>query len=310
VTETESLQVLPPESRLDFMLYPALRATYFEEQWQLAAQGEPYLSCGQVRAKAWCPDCLDYKHDLLDHCDRPECPVCNLTWARRGAMRITERMWSYRKILKKHGKRHARLSHVSFSVPVEESHRDYRELRKELYKVMKKAGVRGAEVTFHPYRFRDCFGNEVPWKRCSLNPEAESPIPSVAVWSPHWHVICTGWLIPSDEFEARTGWIYKKHGELYTRDDVFSCAAYLLTHMGLHASMQSITYMGEASYSRLVIAEERVDYEPVLCPDCEAELELHYVKAKVIDGLPVLGWVEPWHRKVVKRRYMLKGVGS
>jgi hypothetical protein len=298
-----------PESRLDLMLYPALRQTYFEEEWELAAQGEPYSDCGEVRAKAWCPDELVFKHDLVENCNRLECPVCNLTTARKAAKKVTERMWSYREILKKHRKRHARLSHVTFSIPVEESYQDYRELRKRLYKAMKKAGVRGAVVIFHPYRFRDAFGNEVPWKRCSLNPEAESPIPDcVAEWSPHWHAVCTGWLIPSDEFEERTGWIYKNHGERYTRDDVFFTVAYLVSHMGLGERVQSITYIGEASYNRLVIAEERVEYEPVLCPDCEAELELHYVKAKVIDGNPVLGYVEPWHRKVVRRVYRLKGV--
>lgn len=297
------------ENRQQLTLYPALRVTYFEEQWKLAAQGEQYPSCGEVRAKAWCPDELTYKHDLLDHCDRPECPVCNSTWARKGGMKITERMWSYRKILKKHRKRHARLSHVSFSLHVEDSYCDYRVLRKELYKVMKKAGVRGAVVKFHPYRFRDAWGNEVPWKHCSLNPEAESPIvPNcVAIWSPHWHAICTGWLIPSEEFEEKTGWSYTKHGERYTRDDVFYTAAYLLTHMGIHDSMQSITYIGEASYNRLVIEREEVTFEEVLCPDCETPLELHYVKTKIIDGHPVMGWVEPWIRKVVHRKYLLKG---
>lgn len=297
------------ESRLDLMLYPVLRVTYFEKEWKLAAQGEPYQSCGEVRAKAWCPEELTFKHELLEHCDRPECPVCNKTWARKAGLKITDRMWSYRDILKKHRKRHGRLSHVTFSIPVEESYRDYRQLRRELYRVMRKAGVRGAVVIFHPYRFRDRFGNEVPWKHCSLNPEAESPTPAVAEWSPHWHMICTGWLIPSDEFEEQTGWVYIKHGELKTRDDVFYCASYLVSHMGLGEGVQSITYMGEASYSRLVIAEETVNYEPVLCPDCKAELELVYIRPKVIDGLPVEGWREPWIRKVVRRLYLLKGTG-
>jgi len=78
--------------------------------------------------------------------------------------------------------------------------------------------------------------------------------------------------------------------------------------MGLSEGAQSITYIGEASYNRLVIAEEKVEYEEVPCPDCGAPLELHYVKAKVIDGHPVLGYTEPWYRKVVRRKYRLKGV--
>lgn len=302
---SSSSAIVAFENRLDLMLYPALRDKYFFDMWKLPSQGEPYDSCGEVRAKAWCPDELVYKHDLLDNCDRAECPICSEVWARKAGKRITERMWNYRRLLKRFV-RNTRLSHVTFSPP-ESEYRNYRSMRRRLYQVMKRAGVRGACVIFHAYRFRDAMGNEVAWKHCSLNPSAKWPVVNaIAVYSPHWHVISAGWLKPSDEIEDKTGWVYVKHGDLHTRDDVFYCASYLVSHMGLNESMQSITYIGECSYNRMVVDSEEITLEPVLCPDCEAHLELHYIKCIVIDGHPVEGWREPWHRKVVKRRWRLK----
>lgn len=294
---------------LDQMLYPLLRSGYSlvhhpEIAFELPSQGEPLIDCGEVRAKAWCPDCQTFKHELLNYCSRSECPTCSLNTAAKAAIRITERMQSYLELLVDH-KKNARLSHVTFSQHPDD-YSDFKSMRKRLYQVMKRAGVRGACVIFHPFRFRDFEGNEVPWKHCSLNPNAEGPvIDSIRLYSPHWHTIGTGWLIPSDEFEERTGWIYKKHGTLDSRDDVFYCASYLVSHMGINDAVRSITYMGECSYNRMVIESEWVDQEPVLCPDCGCQLILHYNQHVDIDRHPD-GYCEPWHRKVIKREYRLK----
>jgi len=295
--------------QLDQMKYPLLRPRYSlvhhpEIAFELPSQGEPLIDCDRVRKKAFCPDELIYKHDLIEHCDRSECPVCSLTTSAKAAIRITERMQSYLELLRV-SMENARLSHVTFSQHSDDWS-DFKSMRKQLLRVMKKAGVRGACVINHPFRFRDVDGNPVPWKHCSLNPNAIEPvIDSTKVYSIHFHTLCSGWLIPSNEFEEKTGWVYVKHGILDTRDDIFSCASYLVSHMGINEAVRSITYMGECSYNKMVIESESVEYEPVLCPDCGAQLILHHN--------PHIGGYshpdahcEPWHRKVVKRKYRFR----
>ena len=294
---------------LDQMQYPTLRDGYSlqhhpEIAFELPSQGDPLIDCGEVRAKAWCPDCLEFKHELLNYCSRSECPTCALNTAAKAALRITERMWSYLDLLVEH-KKNAKLSHVTFSQHLDD-YSDFKSMRKELRKVLKIAGVRGACVINHPFRFRDFEGNEIPWKHCSLNPNAIEPvIDSTNIYSIHWHTLCTGWLIPSDEFQERTGWIYKKHGVLETRDDVFSCASYLVSHMGINEAVRSITYVGECSYNKMVIESESVELEPVLCPDCECPLILHYNQHVDIDRSEY-GYFEDWHRKSIKRKYRFR----
>jgi len=306
-------------------LYPALQHTYFSTQWDLPSQGFEYQACGTVEAKSWCPDCKTFKHDLLYCCNRSECPVCSSTWASKAGARIAERMWKYHVLLFRSGVWATRLSHVTFSPP-EDQWSDYRTMRARAYEVMEKAGVRGGCVIFHPYRFRDSNGESVAWKHCSLNPAAVYPIiQAEAIYSPHFHGLTAGFLMNSDRFEKLTGWVYVKHGDLDTREDIFQCARYLVSHMGLSEKrwfrkrlksgkriwvqvplFQSITYIGECSYSQLIIVNEERRLEAVTCPDCGACLELHYQKSVDVDGRPVEGLKVPWIQLVRYRTWAFR----
>jgi len=308
-------------------LYPALQQTYFSAKWELPSQGVEYSECGTVEAKSWCPgECWEFKHDLLYSCNRSECPVCSGVWASKAGARITERMWNYHLLLLKSKVRNTRLSHVTFSPP-EDQWSDFKSMRARAYEVMKVARVRGASVIFHAHRFRDVDGNEVAWKHCSLNPAAVYPIiQAEAVYSPHFHGLTAGFLMNSDKFERLTGWVYIKHGDLETRDDVFQCARYLVSHMGLSERrtirrkspktgkriwvqvplFQSITYIGECSYSQLIIVNEERRLEAVTCPDCGACLELHYQKSVDVDGRPVEGLKVPWIQLVRYRTWAFR----
>jgi len=204
-------------------------------------------------------------------------------------------------------RKNVRLSHVTFSIDLG-SYSNYKSMRKRLYQVMKRAGVHAACVIFHPFRFKDPKGTTVSWKHCSLNPQAIYPIEaSVAVYSPHWHVICTGWLIPSHEFHERfPSWVYVKHGQLATNADIFHCARYLLSHVGLNTLVRSITYMGECSYRKMAVTCELTEWESVMCPDCGAPLQLQYSPRLFRYEYR---YIMPWHRKVVRRRYRFREVG-
>lgn len=310
---------------VQYSVYPALQETYFSMKWELPSQGLDYEECGSVTAKSWCPDCHEYKHDLLYSCDRSECPVCSSTWALKAGVRISERMWKYHVLLFRSEIYATRLSHVTFSPP-QEQWGEYKSMRARAYEVMKKAGVRGASIIFHPFRFRDLKGESVPWKHCSLNPAAFYPIVQAeAFYSPHFHGLTVGYLMRSDRFQELTGWVYVKHGDLKTREDVFQCARYLVSHMGLSEKrevrkklkggkriwvkvpkFQSITYIGECSYSQLIIVDEERRLEAVTCPDCGACLDLHYQVLVDVEGRPVKGLRVPWLRVVVYRTWAFR----
>ncbi|MHA2069883.1 MAG: hypothetical protein ACXABY_36425 [Candidatus Thorarchaeota archaeon] len=334
--ESKSMHGKCPWCGSEGHLYSTIQATYFPDimsDWDLAGQGEPHHDCGKIYSAAWCDD---HKEETTKYfkksCGRAECPTCNIEWAKREAVKITRRMMGYKRLLQKKKKRYAILSHASFSAPPSEYGKSYRELRRQLYDHMKEAGVKGANVIFHPFRFKDEKGERVDWKHNSLNPEAIEPIiEAKAVYSPHWHVVYTGKLMKSDALEERTGWVYRKFGILDKKADVQRCVQYQLTHMGLSEyewrkkvvereirwtkkrTTQSITYMGECSYSNMVkdgLPDE--SEEPVMCPvkGCGKQMSQHWYIETIIDGEEYKGFensrTEPLHRKIVKQKYKFR----
>lgn len=282
-------------------VYPALQAKYHTDEWKLPAQGEAYDTCGTVRAKAFCPECGEYKHELLDSCDRRECPTCHTKWANRAGKRIVERMRGMLDLLRSKNSRY-RLSHVVLSPP-EGSIDDLDRLFKELSRVRKLMGALGGVCIFHPFRFENKEGAPVPWKHCSLNPNAKTPIvESEAVWSPHWHLVNVGWLMPSNAVYEKTGWVYKNLGVRESKRELHGTILYLLTHAGINQTKHAYTYYGLSSYNKLGV-QKTIEYQEVKCPDCETQLELHHLKPVTIDGHPVLGVKEQWCRKVINRKW-------
>ena len=89
-------------------------------------------------------------------------------------------------------------------------------------------------------------------------------------FSPHFHVIGYGQLIPIGDFEKRMpGWTYHNKGPVH---EVFGLAYYLLSHAAVIAGRHSLSWFGRLSQRSLEKEQEGTDYIPVLCPTCGSPL--------------------------------------
>ncbi len=137
--------------------------------------GEDYTGKSFVRIRHW-------------WCHDPKCPICFAHgWAVRGARGILDRLRTAESL--------GMGKHEAFvvSVPPELRHLPERELRKLSYRAMRRRGIIGGEVTFHPFR------ND--WKNRFLP------------YSPHYHV----------EGFVKGDIIQKCRGCVHDRDDCSRC---------------------------------------------------------------------------------------
>ena len=242
------------------------------EEWGLPGHGEAYADCGKVNEKHYCPTCGEYKHELRKSCNRASCPTCYRNWLSRETRSATTRVHQGLYLLRELSTKHL-LHHVVWSVPPSEYHLSFQEQRKRFHYRRKVAGSIAGLMIYHPYRFRAVSdGRIVAWKHCSLNLEAEAPVvDSYAVYAPHFHTLSVGYLMDSDKFEKRFGWVYKKlHHErpIWSKVDMRGVIWYQLSHAGINPKFQALTWYGKFSTNQLVVLETTVIYETVTCPDC------------------------------------------
>ena len=192
--------------------------------------------------------------------------------------------------------------HFMFSPPQEwaigklNSLSGIRGLRRELYHVLDIAGIRAGVVVFHLWRAtgkaRDEFhqakengaraSNHGLWHwlvRSGLFGNDE-----YTYLSPHFHVVGMGYALKSDEFHqvtakrGRDGWIYKNIRPLNDKKSISNVLFYVLGHsaiiqdMKTGKSLDSITYYGDISVSRMARLRETVEYFPVECPKCSTSV--------------------------------------
>ena len=118
-----------------------------------------YSYCGEW---SWAESCENFckpeAHKV--YCDRPECPVCYEHWAGREAGRCSERLMGCESAYEREGKEIGDCKSVIWSPPQEwakdllekKGYKGLNEIYKELYKVMRWAGVKGGVVIDHPFR--------------------------------------------------------------------------------------------------------------------------------------------------------------
>lgn len=304
------------ETQTSLEMYPAttgiIRVSE-SEKWTLPGHGEAYHTCGEIRAKAWCGDCETYKHDLLHYCYRAECPTCRKAWLGRETRRATDRIFDGFYMLREI-ERGAQLHHVVWSVPVSEYDRPFDELRRRFHYRRRVAGSKAGLVIFHPFRFRNAItGVAVAWKHCSLNPDAEAPVVDcIKSYEPHFHSLSVGFLMRSDAFAERFGWIYKKlHHEspIWKKSDMRGVIWYQLSHAGIRGGNHALSWYGKFSRNQMVVVKTDYEYLTMKCDDCGCILWLHHQKTRTIDGHPVDGYREQWTIHITKKHYKFKGAG-
>ena len=168
-------------------------------------------------------------------CARKECPKCYEAWAGKEAARAVYRLEEFH---------HGRPIHVVASPGKDLWGLEYSRLRSRLYKVLKRAGIKGGSVIFHPFRV----------------PKGKSPF-----FSPHFHVLGYGWL---NSYRGGGKWVLKNLG---VRKSLHATLMYQLSHAGVHEGFHTVTWFGELAYNKLRIPPFQGEGKPT-CPLCGAEL--------------------------------------
>jgi len=192
-------------------------------------------------------------------CFRADCEYCKLNWSYRLASKGTRRFERYQEV----SKTKYEPSHIIISVP----DWDYGKSKKELSQIAREklkdiivAGSFGGCIIFHPFRNKFIDG-KLRW-----------------YYSPHFHVMGYGWLMPTDTEESREirrGWIITKavdkdkNGKPLKRS-IFQTLSYILSHAGIKKRNHTLTWFGDLSYCKLEMEKE--DYQQGKCPICENKL--------------------------------------
>jgi hypothetical protein len=225
--------------------YPAFKRSKFDEMidlihmtngneifhngWKLPSIELPREDCGKWKFKG----CLDVKaHEKSDFkgkvfiktfqkcCFRASCEICVKKWAGRDANKATRRIEKYSNLSKKPAK------HIIVSVPNWHYNLDYKSMKKEVYRILKKVGAIGGTMIFHPFRFND--------------------IMQLWYYSPHFHILGFGWIDSTRELYNNEGWIVKNKG---LRNSIFGTLLYQLSHCGIKERTHSLVWFGDLSYS-------------------------------------------------------------
>ena len=204
--------------------------------FMLTGEGEQTRdSCGSYRWKGCLnnskhPEKKTFVRGYRSGCNMRSCPTCLKGYCKRQA-KVAQRRFreftpsSYRAPI-----------HVTISPPRSAYHMDAKTLRKISYKLLKKVGVKGGLIVFHPAR-RKASGRD---------------------WSPHFHTISIGWISGSkvaDLYESR-GWIVKNHG---VRKNVGGVVRYLASHLGVKDGFNSASWFGLMSFNKLKIQGSHKD---------------------------------------------------
>lgn len=229
-------------------------------EWDLPGRGYPYSGCGKYRSSEGCLDLEAHSQmhfDGEDHvgqvyikrihqsCYRASCPTCFEDWISREADRAAYRLLAA-------AKGRGKIIHVTVSVPQSDyllgiTEGKFTELRKKAYRIIKKCGVWGGLLIYHPFRQDDL---TLGW-----------------YYSPHFHILGYGWIHGVKAEYESSGWIVKNIG---VREDPFTVVRYQLSHCGNHPSYHSVTWFGGLAYNKLRIPP--MPEVKHVCPLCGAEL--------------------------------------
>ncbi len=245
--------------------------------WKLPGVEKPKETCGQWKYKG----CLNHtKHP--DHkslirkfwisCFRSCCKKCWLEkWLARESNRATRRIENFIQVKVKYGFREPKPIHVIVSPPWNEKFSRFDVLKNRCRKMMRKAGIVGGLMIYHPFSFDKDKGE---W-----------------VIRPHFHVVGFGWVVDTKKISDNDGWVIKNKG---VRDNLHSTIYYQLSHAGvsneLHSKtedyknprrLHSIIWFGDLGYRAKYASEIKVEDDEIeskLCQFCCGMLqEVEYI---------------------------------
>jgi len=161
----------------------------------------------------------------------------------------------------------------------------FKKARKDMIRLLKKCGVRGGMLVFHPYRTTEEaevtakeLGYTSAWDMIrELPPEERAQYLKVG---PHWHVNVIGFLEKSDEFFEKTGWVYRILRPLKDEKAIEDVVAYEIGHCGLGYegdedwNLHTVVWFGCMSYNKVVLEKELIHEEKMICEYCGSPVHL------------------------------------
>jgi len=214
--------------------------------WHMTGYDDPLDSCGKWSWRG----CLDHhKHEngkieaqsYQMKCIRSKCKKCYGSWIARETSKAYKRIKKFDIWFAGRDK----IKHVIVSVPRWEQGKPLEELRKDMRKLCKRAGLRGGLDVVHPFRCKDG-----KW-----------------FFSPHFHVMAYGWVKGTENIFKDKGWIIKNKG---IRKSIKGTISYILSHAGIKKRRHTLTWWGELSYSKLTLQKEDQEEYKHRCTQCEA----------------------------------------
>ena len=230
----------------------------FSADFHLVGSGKKYSNCGQIFAVG-CLNVEEHEGMNLDgidmtgkavikyiknSCHRPLCPECWSVWANRECDNSMKRLDAF--VLKNHGGKRLNPIHVIVSVPHEDYGLSLPEMRKKVYKSLKRVGLIGGMLIYHSKRKMKA---------------------SSWYFSPHFHVVGYGWIRDTRRNYLFSGYLVKNVG---VRKSVRGTIYYQLSHAGISDKFHTVTWFGHLAYNKLRVP--KIEEEPQVCPLCNKRL--------------------------------------
>ena len=229
----------------------------FSADFSLVGSGESHSNCGLVFAVG-CLNAVEHKGITLDgvdftgraavkfvknSCKRPICPKCWSVWANRECDNAVHRLNTY--VLKKRNGQLVKPIHVIVSLPKADYGLTLPIMRKKTYRALKKVGLFGGMLIYHPRRKAN----------------------GAWYYSPHFHVVGYGWIRDVRRNYVHSGYVVKNVG---IRKNLRGTIYYQLSHCGVSEKFHTVTWFGALAYSKLHVV--KIVEKPNVCPICGQKL--------------------------------------
>lgn len=275
--------------------------------------GSPHVNCGNFFSVKICTHCGKLT-PRVNTCDRPSCPICWQSWARKEAERVEERFTGFRTAYKKtKGRRLGNPMHLVFSPPpvyaIEKARtKEGRSALKQVaIRLAKRAGIYGGVAFLHPYRVKDAVKPALVdastreakkfWELIREDALGLGSWREYVILSPHIHVIGHGSPPQYANLYAKTGWIIKFVRHVSGEDEVAALAYYELSHVGVDEGRRTVNWFGSMSYNQLKKGNRHVEFEEEKCEACGGDMIIYY---------PDTGRSHPAILKTVWWEYIMK----
>ena len=267
-----------------FTWYPDIQPNNtFHVEKVTPGYGISYPVCGDVRFIVLCPDNPHHFLRANHHsCHRPECPICYPSWAGRAADRASSTIDGYKSATgTPYDARHITISPDPMVFPFLDASTDaLRYLMEEGRRVCVTLGITAAAAIPHPYRIKKEYKHLVSMFAAAEGVNRyvwalrQDNWGDLVYFSPHIHLLAYGPLMDAEEFEHKTGWIYRNHDEGGDSGRagvaLVGTVFYLLTHAWVRGNHKAVRYWFGMSSRRLECRLLPAIHEPILCPVCES----------------------------------------